>query len=79
MVLAALDRRRFLEPLLRAARLRHPGHAAGRRWPCTFVGAEVRISAAPVPGQTVDPQTYDADYKQEVHTRGVPFLGDAML
>ncbi|HVA45358.1 MAG TPA: cytochrome b N-terminal domain-containing protein [Pirellulales bacterium] len=37
------------------------------------------ISAAPVPGQTVDPDRYDAEYQQEVHTTGVPFLGPAML
>jgi ubiquinol-cytochrome c reductase cytochrome b subunit len=35
------------------------------------------ISAPPVPGQTVDPQTYDATYEGEVK-RGVPFLGDAL-
>jgi ubiquinol-cytochrome c reductase cytochrome b subunit len=37
------------------------------------------ISAAPVPGQIVDPDRYDAEYHQEVHTTGVPFLGPAML
>jgi ubiquinol-cytochrome c reductase cytochrome b subunit len=36
------------------------------------------ISDAPVPGQTVDPATYDAKYHQELKTSGVPFLGDAM-
>jgi ubiquinol-cytochrome c reductase cytochrome b subunit len=36
------------------------------------------ISAAPVPGQKVDPQTYDADYEKEVK-KGVPFLGEAFL
>src|SRR5262249_31177437 len=35
------------------------------------------ISAAPVPGQTVDPKTYDAEYEEELKA-GVPFLGDAM-
>jgi ubiquinol-cytochrome c reductase cytochrome b subunit len=35
------------------------------------------ISAPPVPGQTVDPKTYDAAYEQEVKA-GVPFLGEAM-
>src|SRR5258707_8099433 len=35
------------------------------------------ISAAPVPGQTVDPKTYDAEYEQELKS-GVPFLGEAM-
>jgi ubiquinol-cytochrome c reductase cytochrome b subunit len=36
------------------------------------------ISAPPVPGQKVDPKTYDAEYKEEVK-KGVPFLGEAML
>jgi ubiquinol-cytochrome c reductase cytochrome b subunit len=36
------------------------------------------ISAPPVPGQTVDPNTYDAEYHEELKT-GVPFLGDALL
>jgi len=36
------------------------------------------ISAPPVPGQTVDPATYDARYENELKN-GVPFLGDAML
>ncbi len=36
------------------------------------------ISAPPVPGQLVDPKTYDAAYHKELKT-GVPFLGDAML
>jgi ubiquinol-cytochrome c reductase cytochrome b subunit len=36
------------------------------------------VSAPPVPGQVVDPRTYDAEYKKELHT-GVPFLGDALL
>jgi ubiquinol-cytochrome c reductase cytochrome b subunit len=37
------------------------------------------ISAAPVPGQTVAPDRYDAEYQREIHTTGVPFLGPAML
>ena len=36
------------------------------------------ISAPPVPGQVVDPKTYDAEYKKELE-KGVPFLGDAMM
>jgi ubiquinol-cytochrome c reductase cytochrome b subunit len=36
------------------------------------------ISAPPVPGQVVDPTTYDADYEKRLKT-GVPFLGEAML
>src|SRR5262245_21580558 len=35
------------------------------------------ISAPPVPGEVVDPKTYDAEYEKELKT-GVPFLGDAM-
>jgi ubiquinol-cytochrome c reductase cytochrome b subunit len=35
------------------------------------------VSEPPVPGQQVDPKTYDAKYHQELKT-GVPFLGDAM-
>jgi ubiquinol-cytochrome c reductase cytochrome b subunit len=35
------------------------------------------ISAPPVPGQVVDPQTYDAAYEKQLQT-GVPFLGDAV-
>ncbi|HEX3997387.1 MAG TPA: cytochrome b N-terminal domain-containing protein [Pirellulales bacterium] len=37
------------------------------------------VSVPPVPGQLVDPKTYDAAYEKEVHDKGVPFLGDAML
>lgn len=37
------------------------------------------ISAPPSPAEPVDPQTYDAEYHREVHTTGVPFLGDAVL
>jgi ubiquinol-cytochrome c reductase cytochrome b subunit len=36
------------------------------------------VSAPPVPGQTVDPKTYEEEYKKELK-RGVPFLGDAMM
>jgi len=36
------------------------------------------ISAPPVPGEVVDPKTYDAEYEKQLKT-GVPFLGDAML
>jgi ubiquinol-cytochrome c reductase cytochrome b subunit len=36
------------------------------------------ISAAPVPGQPVDPKTYDEEYEKQLKT-GVPFLGEAML
>src|SRR6266446_4230520 len=35
------------------------------------------ISAAPVPGQTVNPKTYDAEYERELKS-GVPFLSEAM-
>jgi ubiquinol-cytochrome c reductase cytochrome b subunit len=36
------------------------------------------ISDPPVPGQVVDPRTYDKHYQEELK-RGVPFLGDALL
>jgi ubiquinol-cytochrome c reductase cytochrome b subunit len=36
------------------------------------------ISAPPVPGQLVDPKTYDEEYERQLKT-GVPFLGDAVL
>jgi ubiquinol-cytochrome c reductase cytochrome b subunit len=35
------------------------------------------ISAPPVPGELLDPKTYDAAYEQELK-RGVPFLGEAL-
>ena len=35
------------------------------------------ISEPPVPGQPVDPKTYDAKYEKELE-KGVPFAGDAM-
>ncbi|HLJ93756.1 MAG TPA: cytochrome b N-terminal domain-containing protein [Gemmataceae bacterium] len=37
------------------------------------------ISAPPVPGQIVDPQTYQREYEKDLHTHGVPFFGPAML
>src|SRR6266436_606050 len=36
------------------------------------------ISAPPVPGQVVDPKTYDEAYEEQLES-GVPFLGDAMM
>src|SRR3984893_8943128 len=36
------------------------------------------ISAPPVPGETVNLRTYDADYEKQLK-QGVPFLGEAML
>jgi ubiquinol-cytochrome c reductase cytochrome b subunit len=36
------------------------------------------ISAPPVPGQLVDPATYDAEYHKELE-HGVPFLGEAVV
>ena len=37
------------------------------------------ISAPPVPGQVVDPRTYQKEYEKELHKEGVPFFGEAML
>jgi ubiquinol-cytochrome c reductase cytochrome b subunit len=37
------------------------------------------VSEPPVPGQKVDPKTYDAHYHEEVERRGVPFLGPAAM
>jgi ubiquinol-cytochrome c reductase cytochrome b subunit len=37
------------------------------------------VSAPPVPGEVVDPKTYDEDYEKRLTSGGVPFLGDAML
>jgi ubiquinol-cytochrome c reductase cytochrome b subunit len=36
------------------------------------------VSAPPVPGQVVDPRTYDAEYHEELKI-GVPFFGDALM
>src|SRR6266542_1768241 len=33
----------------------------------------------PVPGRTVDPKTYDAEYHKEMETTGVPFSAEPML
>jgi ubiquinol-cytochrome c reductase cytochrome b subunit len=37
------------------------------------------ISAPPVPGDVVDPRSYDASYHEELKREGVPFFGDALL
>ena len=37
------------------------------------------ISAPPVPGQAVDRRTYQQEYEKDLHERGVPFFGEAML
>ncbi len=37
------------------------------------------ISAPPVPGQVVDPRTYQQEYEKDLHKDGVPFFGEAML
>jgi ubiquinol-cytochrome c reductase cytochrome b subunit len=37
------------------------------------------ISAPPVAGETVEPQTYDKEYRKQLETDGVPFLGEALL
>jgi ubiquinol-cytochrome c reductase cytochrome b subunit len=37
------------------------------------------ISAPPVAGEIVEPQTYDKEYRKQLETDGVPFLGEALL
>jgi ubiquinol-cytochrome c reductase cytochrome b subunit len=37
------------------------------------------VSAPPVPGQTVDPKTYQEKYEKELREEGLPFFGKAML
>jgi ubiquinol-cytochrome c reductase cytochrome b subunit len=37
------------------------------------------ISAPPVPGETVNPRTYQQDYERDLHDHGVPFFGEAIL
>ncbi|HVU88720.1 MAG TPA: cytochrome b N-terminal domain-containing protein [Pirellulales bacterium] len=37
------------------------------------------VSAPPVPGEIVDPRTYDAAYHDQLKRDGVPFFGDALL
>ncbi len=37
------------------------------------------VSAPPVPGEIVDPRTYQQTYEKELHEEGVPFFGPAML
>ncbi|MGD9632379.1 MAG: cytochrome b N-terminal domain-containing protein [Pirellulales bacterium] len=37
------------------------------------------VSAPPVPGELVDPATYDAKYHEQLEKEGVPFLGDALV
>ena len=67
-----------LEPVLRAARVRHPGTAPAVLGRASLAGVKRGVSVPPVPGQIVDPKTYDAEYEKELKT-GVPFFGDAML
>ena len=64
------DRRRRAEPLLRPARLRHPGRLAAlpgastSGW-CSSAGSAPR----PSPGEAVDPKTYDEEYEKQLKTR----------
>lgn len=37
------------------------------------------ISEAPEAGRKIDPSTYEVEYQREIHTRGVPFLGEAAV
>ena len=73
-------RLRYAEPVLRAARLRHSrvlcsAMLALHLWLVLKRG----ISAPPVPGEMVDPATYQQEYEKDLHERGVPFFGEAML
>ena len=34
------------------------------------------VSSPPVPGRTVDPKTYEAEYHKEMETTGIPFAGE---
>src|SRR6201995_4485067 len=43
-----------------------------------WLGLTRGVSAPPVPGEAVDPRTYDEAYEKQLES-GVPFLGDAML
>jgi ubiquinol-cytochrome c reductase cytochrome b subunit len=36
------------------------------------------VSVPPVPGQIVDPRSYENEYEAELHKNGVPFFGEAM-
>ena len=71
-------RRRFAEPLLRAARVRHSRCTDVLPGGPPLARAEVRHQRAARPGPGRRSATYDADYHKELKT-GVPFLGDAML
>lgn len=37
------------------------------------------VSAPPVPGEYVDPATYDVNYHRQLEEDGVPFFGDALI
>ena len=59
-----------LEPLLRPARLRHPGGAAAASWRSTC-GLCSSAGSAPRPfrGKSVDPKTYDESYEERAQER----------
>ncbi len=67
-------RRRLAEPVLRPARVRHPGGlAAGFLAVHLWLVLKRGISAPPVPGKTVDPKTYDEEYEKQLKSgRPVP-------
>ena len=60
------------------ARFCHSRGAADLRRHSPLAGDQEGNQRPPVPGEPVDPKTYDAEYQQELKA-GVPFLGDAML
>ena len=62
-------RRRFAEPVFCAARVCHSRRAAGLAGRASWLVLKCGVSAPPVPGQIVDPGTYDAEYHEELQTR----------
>ena len=72
-------RRRHPEPVLRAARVRHPRPAAGLRWRCTSGWCSSAGSARRrCRGRPSIRETYHEEYEKQLK-EGVPFFGEAML
>ena len=55
-----------------------PGSLAALVWAHLWMVLSRGISEPPVPGEAVDPATYDERYEEKIK-HGVPFLGEAML